>query len=153
MLQTLNCLSPRRSSFQLLSILVVYTNLWSVSVWMSFWWRTVSWRGAVLVDSNHLSKARVVTLVTSHSSGSLCPNQMELQNGCVSLAHASTLFHRHLLDHVQSREWCGWQWEAEGKLGPRCRCIYFQSWCSPLWHPTIHLYKVANDNVQVRRFC
>ena len=52
------------------------------------------------MDSNHLSKARVVTLVTSHSSGSLCPNQMELQNGCVSLAHASTLFHRHLLDHV-----------------------------------------------------
>ena len=38
----------------------------------------------------HLSKGKIVTLVTSRSSGSSYLNQVELQNGCLSLGHANT---------------------------------------------------------------
>jgi len=46
---------------------------------VQFWW-----------TANHLSKGRVVTFVTNRSSGSSYLNWVELQNGCLSLAHAST---------------------------------------------------------------
>lgn len=38
----------------------------------------------------HIDQAKVVTLVTTRSSGSSYLNRMELQNGCLSLGHANT---------------------------------------------------------------
>ena len=40
--------------------------------------------------AHHLSKGKIVTLVTSRSSGSSYLNRVELQNGCLSLGHANT---------------------------------------------------------------
>lgn len=40
--------------------------------------------------ARHLTKGRQLTLVTTRSSGSSYPNRVELQNGCLSLGHAST---------------------------------------------------------------
>ena len=40
--------------------------------------------------ARHLSKGKIVTLVTSRSSGSSYLNRVELQNGCLSLGHANT---------------------------------------------------------------
>ncbi len=46
---------------------------------VQFWW-----------TARHISKGRHVTLVTTRSSGSSYLNRVELQNGCLSLGHAST---------------------------------------------------------------
>ena len=46
---------------------------------VQFWW-----------TSRHLSREKVATLVTTRSSGSSYLNRVELQNGCLSLGHAST---------------------------------------------------------------
>ena len=46
---------------------------------VQFWW-----------SARHLSRGRVVTLVTTRSSGSSYLNRVELQNGCLSLGHANT---------------------------------------------------------------
>lgn len=46
---------------------------------VQFWW-----------SARHFSKGRVATLVTTRSSGSSYLNRVELQNGCLSLGHAST---------------------------------------------------------------
>ncbi len=46
---------------------------------VQFWW-----------TARHIAKSRQVTLVTTRSSGSLYLNRVELQNGCLSLGHAST---------------------------------------------------------------
>ena len=40
--------------------------------------------------AHHLSKGKIVTLVTSRSSGSSYLNRVELQNECLSLGHANT---------------------------------------------------------------
>ena len=46
---------------------------------VQFWW-----------TRHHLFRSKVVTLIATRSSGSSYLNRVELQNGCLSLAHSST---------------------------------------------------------------
>ena len=46
---------------------------------VQFWW-----------TQRHIQKGRLVTLVTTRSSGSSYLNRVELQNGCLSLGHSNT---------------------------------------------------------------
>ena len=43
-----------------------------------------------LWTQHHIAKEKIVTLVTTRSSGSSFLNRVELQNGCLSLGHANT---------------------------------------------------------------
>ena len=54
-------------------------------------WRWSTWpcRSPVLVDIHHIEAYTEGTLVTLRSSGSSYLNRVELQNGCLSLAHAN----------------------------------------------------------------
>lgn len=45
---------------------------------VQFWW-----------TGRHIEEKKVVTMVTSHSSGSSYLNRVELQNGCLAVAHAN----------------------------------------------------------------
>ena len=53
-----------------------------------------------LWTARHLEKDSIATLVTTRSSGSSYLNWVELQNGCLSLAHSNIFFHQRLEAHV-----------------------------------------------------
>lgn len=50
--------------------------------------------------ARHLSRPTLATLVTARNSGSSYLNRVELQNGCLALAHANVFIPSTLGDHA-----------------------------------------------------
>ena len=53
------------------------------------WWRTITCWSAVYVDWETLGTGKTCTLVTTRCSGSSHLNRVELQNGCLAMAHSN----------------------------------------------------------------
>ena len=107
---------------------------------VQFWWA-----------ARHLAKGRVATLVTTRSSGSSYLNRVELQNGCLSLGHASTFIPSTLAGSCMNTE--------TGVIDDEKLCenlnLAIDAYVSrvdgaPCGDTLIHLYKGARDSEKVR---
>ena len=101
--------------------------------------------------AHHLSKGKIITLVTSRSSGSSYLNRVELQNGCLSLGHANTFIPSTLKGSCVNPDTGV---VDNNKLKENLE-IAIDAYISrvdetPCGNTTIQLYKGSKDSTQVR---
>lgn len=107
---------------------------------VQFWWA-----------ARHLAKGRVATLVTTRSSGSSYLNRVELQNGCLSLGHASTFIPSTLAGSCMNTETGMVDNEKlRENLNLAIDAYISRVDGTPCGNTPIHLYKGARDSEQVR---
>ena len=101
--------------------------------------------------AHHLSKGKIVKLVTSRSSGSSYLNCVELQNGCLSLGHANTFIPSTLKGSCVSVE-TGMvdNDKLKENLDVAIDAYISRVDGTPCGDTTIHLYKGAKDSEQVK---
>ena len=101
--------------------------------------------------AHHLSKGKIVTLVTSQSMGSSYLNWVELQNRCLSLGHANTVIPSTLKGSCVNLETGAVDsTKLKENLDSAIDAYISRVDETPCGNKTIQLYKGSKDSTQVK---
>ena len=107
---------------------------------VQFWW-----------TQRHIAKERLATLVTTRSSGSSYLNQVELQNGCLSLGYANTFIPSTLGGSCMNPDTGAVDEESlQRNLNLAISAYISRVDGCPCGNTAIHLYRGADTSEQIR---